>query len=794
MATDTAANPAKTPRTAPDPARNFWQVPLFFLGVFVFVSTWQGWLPLGTPDPASAFERDVAALRVASERAIPAREELMDLLAKVAGGVDRFPDQAASAQFALGSGYLRLAEQTTVLDESRSYWTLALQHFGLVQVEGLPDSNDPPRLAFRAAKARAAVAQPPGTPDAELRLTITLLERAPPMEPLGDAERLRGELALRLTPPDLGLAVLAFTNYVHAAAVGTPPAALDRANLQLGELHFRRNEVELAQSRLEQIGRDPPPDVPARAKSLLAQVYMAQGRWPDAIREWESLRALTTLTAAQRASSSYHLGLCKLRIREPEAATKLFEEALKGQDAAETTAAAIRLADLYLKGTGTGKRALAADLLVRAVKVIMSPREFRTNPLIPLVDAQATFELALTTLEGEGAYEPALKVADAYKAVAEQGRSAEKHAEILAAWATALKKSGGEYKPRAVAAAEEFTAIADKQTATTAKVEMLSRAAAMYRLADDPGSAVTTLEAVTKLRDLPDAMAGKAWEELANALLAANRPEEVWTAFNKAMAANGAVSTAIRYRLGRHFADTRRPEFVNLARLLFEQIANQTNVTPAEVEYQERALIELAQEMVRNGNFLMAEPWLNKQLSLYPTGPEASLAKLLLGVCLLQRASMPPPSGPDPEKAVTIREDAKALFEGIVKEIDKKKNSGTRLNDRESWLRLQAGLRTLQTYLQMAQVAPKGNTNAADNLLAEGVHLRELYPNTVEELIIMSLMFHAFRYKNRTEMALDLRDQMRLLFNKLPPSAFPAKEGEYSRAYWEKWWFPPEQK
>ena len=70
----------------------------------MFVSAWQGWLPLGTPDPTADFARDLTALRNSYERVSPDKEELKGLLARVAGGVDVFPEHAAMGRFILGSG------------------------------------------------------------------------------------------------------------------------------------------------------------------------------------------------------------------------------------------------------------------------------------------------------------------------------------------------------------------------------------------------------------------------------------------------------------------------------------------------------------------------------------------------------------------------------------------------------------------------------------------------------------------------------------------------------------------
>src|SRR5262245_29870243 len=202
MATDTA-EPVTRKRPAPDPTQHVWQVPLFLAGAAVFAAAWQGWLPLGTPDPAAEFARDLAAIRIAYEKVTPDRDELKGLLTKAAPRAEAFPEYAAAARFTLGSGFARLAELTPDLEEARGHWATAKQHFELVRAEELKDPADAPRLAFRFAKARAAVGLPPGTPVAEVRLHITLLGNVPFGEEPGDAGRLQADLALKLSPPDL---------------------------------------------------------------------------------------------------------------------------------------------------------------------------------------------------------------------------------------------------------------------------------------------------------------------------------------------------------------------------------------------------------------------------------------------------------------------------------------------------------------------------------------------------------------------------------------------------------------
>jgi tetratricopeptide (TPR) repeat protein len=782
MATDSAT--ATLPAAAePDPTTYFWQVPIFLIGAAVFVAAWQGWLSLGTPDPGDEFARDLAALRIAAERVTPDRDELNDLLAKIAVQVDNFPEQAAFAQFILGSGYARLAELNPSPEEARRQWNLARQHFELLHDQQLSDPEDRPKLSFRSIKATVGVGLPANTSPADLRRYITLLGSPPAGDETGEAGRLRADLALRLSPPDTLTACAALEDYLRKTGVATPAASLSRAKLMLGDIYMRKKEYDPARKWLEQISADAPPDVLAPGKMLLAQVKMKESQdWLDAARDLEALRIQPGVSQSLRAASAYYLGVCKANTREPEVAIKLFEEAVKG-DSQEATAAAVRLAEMYLKGTDAARRAAVPDLLASAVKGVTDPKHFR-NTLIAVETVQETFDLAVSVLVADGAYEQAVKVADTYAAVAAAGRDREKKAEVLAAWAELLQKSKGEFKSKAAVAAAEYEGLAALQPAVTAKADVLRRAASMYRLAGDPSKAVAVLQTVVGMQ-LPDSASGPAWSDLADSLIAAKRPDEVWRALNEIMKLASPMSTAVRYRLARQFTDTRQPEHAALGRALFEQIAKQENVSPEEHESHERALVDLAHELIRANNFTDAEAWLRKQLNMYPTGPESSLGRLLLGVCLLQRASTPVP-GVDPKSpavaaaALKMRNEALALFQQVVIDTDKKLGREGKLGERDSWLRLQAGLRVLQTYQQLKQ--PK-------ELLIEAAILLDHHRGTIEELIIRSLIYHAFKQQGKTVEALQTRDQMKELFDRLPATAFIAQDGEYSRKYWMEVWF-----
>jgi hypothetical protein len=406
--------------------------------------------------------------------------------------------------------------------------------------------------------------------------------------------------------------------------------------------------------------------------------------------------------------------------------------------------------------------------------------------LLDVADVNATFELAFANLAANGAYEAALKVVATYAPLAESGRDREQRAEILATWATVLQRTAKlDFKPKAYEAAKEYLAFESMQTAVSAKADTLRKAAAMFILAEMPAEAVAALQAATRLPKLPDEMAGDVWVDLANALIAAKRPSEVVQAYNEAMASGAIISTKTRFKLATLFKDTRKPEFSELARSLFEQIARQTNISQEEQEYQEKSLLALGDEYIRIRDFATAERWLRQQLHIYKTGPQAPLGKLFLGVCLLQIAAVPPPAGTVPANASAARaaaQRAEALksFREVVSDLDAKLKAKGTLSDNDAWLRVQAAIRVLQAHLLMK--------NHAD-LLYESEDLRQRYRGTIEELIILSLIYKSFEQQGDTVKMLLTRDKMKELFDSLPISVFNSSATEYTRIYWERTWF-----
>jgi tetratricopeptide (TPR) repeat protein len=771
----------RVPRPRPDPSQRFWQVPLFAIGLVAFLGTYQGWLPVGPRDASSTFRRDLSALVQLTSKQNPDLIELKEHLVRVAQEANAFPDQSAATDFALGSGYVRLAELTADPTESMNSWTLAKQHFEAVAADRL-EPSDGPRLAYRFGKARAALL-PANAPVADIDLNRRLLLSCPIGEDSGEGQRLAAELSLRLVPPDLQQAKTSLTTYIAETGLATPPASIARAKLRLSEIHRQLGDIDGAKKWLSQIPPEAPPDVLPTAKAQLARIRMDEGDFLGARREWEVVLALPALPAGLKASATYYFGMCLLSSKPPDTpgAARRFEEIYKSE-ALEGPAAAVRLAELRLRSADSAQRKESAALLAIAVKGIGSSGDYPRNALLPLHEVQAIFESALQTLTTDGAFEAAVNLADSYKSVAAAGREREKRAEVLASWGSALQKAGGDPAAKFAAAADDYAALAKIRTVDTDKADLFRKAAVLYRQAGNPSAAIGIIEQILKLPKLTDETKGPIWLEMAEAYLSLNDSEKALKAFRDIIAGGGPSATTARYRVARHMIDSKIPGKVAFGIALMDQVASAETVTPAEQEMHERALADVGHALIQKGQFAEAEARLDKQIKLYPNGAEAGLGKLLLGVCLLQRAD--PRANPPAPSPAKNREEALRLFRLVVTEVDERKKANRPI-ERDPWLHTQASLRVLQTYQQMARPY---------DILKEGDALRRELAGTVDELIVLSLMYHAYKQLDKPEGSFAIHGQMREVFEKIKdkPGVFWAVTGEYSKEYWEMVWFKPE--
>ena len=269
MATDTAAD-------APTRRRHYWQLPTFALGVAAAVAAYTAFPPRPA-SPADRAARQLTDLQQALDRRstdAATVEAITTLTPQVAAAAEQFPDSAPLAHFLAGSGYLALAEAAPADPDG---WAVAADHLTRVEPNRLPDQADRVRLAFRRAKAQAAVGA--GEPGALLPVLVNV---PPGEDPDGERHRLVADVCLRIEPPDLKRARDELAAYL-TGPTRLPAAAVARYRLKLGEVLLSLNEVKEARQWLGEASREASADVQAQARAQLARLASSENNWPEAV-------------------------------------------------------------------------------------------------------------------------------------------------------------------------------------------------------------------------------------------------------------------------------------------------------------------------------------------------------------------------------------------------------------------------------------------------------------------------------------------------------------------------------
>ncbi len=519
---------------------------------------------------------------------------------------------------------------------------------------------------------------------------------------------------------------------------------------------------------------------------LLAKLNAAENNWPEAAKLYEAAQAAPGLPEDQRAAVRYQAGVAYVRLRNPASAAPFFEQAARGAGPV-ATAAAVKLAELTLRDPARrGTRAKAVELLEAAVRDAKPGTEFR-NPYLSAAEVQAAFEEAVQTCVNEADFASAVRAATAYAAVSAGGRDKERRAEANAAWAAALQQSAAtaaQAPARFKEAAGDYLSLAAAYPTPAGKADLLRRAATCFRQAGDAPSAAAVLDQLTRTPGLPDDAAAAAWQERGELLLAENHFPEAVQALQKAMAGPGPTAARARVMLAvAHLdqarakaAQTRNPlarteaqALLTFAQDLLTQAANAAATAPAEQEAQQRALFELGKLLLNQQNFPDAEARLRQLLQTYPTSPSAGQAKLYLGSCLLLLARGDHQSGRPPADADRKLAEAAKLFEELSASAD-------------PFLRTQADIRLANATLLLKKY---------DDMPALCEKLADRYKGKVEELIVLSMLYSAYRASDRPEPAARTLSRMEEVFGKLKPEDFPGGPEEYTREYWVKQWFEP---
>jgi tetratricopeptide (TPR) repeat protein len=765
MATDTAA-PPRTRR------RNYWQLPTFAVGVAAAVAAWTAFPP--TPaSPADRYARDLAALKQTVEARSPDLDAIAGLAPTVAAGAESAADPTGAYLLA-GTGFLLVAESRPAETE---HWTAAADAFAKIDPTRFASPDESKRFTFRRAKALAALGQ--GDPP----LLFLALATPPPGEELhGERHRLLADVALRREPPDLATAQKELVAYLGGRP-RLPAPVLARYRLKLSEVSASLNDVEKARSYAKNLGPEVPAEVQAEASVLLGRLAAAENNWVEAVQQFEAALGTGKLPAEQAGVVRFQLGTTQLRLNNRVGAIPYFEQA-SAEAGPVGVAAAVRLAELILRDPALrGTRGKAIEYLAAAVRT-PSVGSGVASPYVSVDEVRAVFEEAVTVCLGEGAFAEAVRAAELYTAVATPGRDREKRAEANAAWAAVLKANpatAAEATSRFRSAAADYAVRAAEYPTPEGRADFYHRALANYRQAGDEPAALAILDKLTGSTDLPAEAIAAAWVEKAEGLLTANQFDAGVAALQKALSSSGPAAARARVRLGlAHVAhgqelarkggtETESKGLIEYGQRLLAQAATAVGESAVEKEAHQQALFELGKLLLQQGNLPEAEARFRKQVLAHPTGSLAEQGKLYLGSCLLVSARGDHQGGTPPVDADKRLAEAAGLFQSLSESKD-------------AFLRTQADIRLANTVL--LQKKYEDVVVLVDRLTAR-------YAGKVQELVLLSMRYHAETFADRKADAARTLARMEKVFRGLSDADFPGGMEEYTRVYWRTQWFEP---
>ncbi|MCZ2344171.1 MAG: tetratricopeptide repeat protein [Bacteroidales bacterium] len=774
---------AELPPSTDATPRNYWQLPTFVLGLTALVAAVIAFPP-APQDPAVTFRAEVFALRAAIEqRGIsPLTPQQITAIAtatqQVASEAPRFPAYLTDAHFAVGTGYVFLADYGPATEMGK-HWQAAAAAFQQVDLSLLADPADEKRFQFRNAKVLAALEM--GNPG-ELYQKLT----NPPVgeDDGGERARLLADVALRMTPPEYKRAQIELSSYLGGPP-HLPPAEIAKLKVRLANVYIHLKEPEKARPWLEDMARaTTPPTAVAEARYHLAKLAEAENNWPEAASLLESTASLAHLPIAQRAEIDYEAGLVRLRLGDSTAAIRNFQQ-VANKPVPAAPAAGVRLAELLVqKPESPSPVAEAVSLLERSVHDLHGSPPIAL-PLLTPPETQSAFEIVIRKCQEAADFIVVTRAVQAYEKVAEPRRYRELRAETLTNWGDAFGKQGDNVAAQAKhrEAAAEFAALAESDPNPTGKAEFLRRTAECYRKIGDTAAALKTIEQIPTINGLPPATAAQAWLNKGELLLASHQYIAAENALQKAMAAPGPTAVAARVKLalaqieqGRSklaaaTSDDHRKSANGQIALGVEFLGQVANMASADEtvarDAKLQALFELGKILLQQGSIPDAETRFRQLLQLGPAGAQAPMAKLYLGSCLLLLARGDHQGGRPPADADRKLAEARTLFEELADTPD-------------SFLQAQADVRLANTTLLLKKY---------DDMPALCERLAKKYQGKVEELIVLSMLYSAYRFADRQADATRTLDRMYTAFSKLTPSAFPGGADEYTQAYWQKQWF-----
>lgn len=613
------------PGTLPTaPPRPLWQIPTFLCGVAALAAVLATRATCNDLPQMIGRDLDVARQYLSrpdgdADAAAAAAQRALD---RGAAELDR----AGEAYFLLGTARMRQGDRAAG-ESNRVHWEAARQAFAEAERQGVP-AEDAGRLSYRLGKVGFHLGDDP-------RAVIERLTAgAEQAEDRAEAYDLLAQAHLRLPQPDYAKALEANSKLRELSLLRDD--LLAAVKLRSGELKLKLGRAEEARKDLELIGPSAPPPVLSRARLLRAQSYQDEGKWAEAAALWQAALADTREPAADRPAALLQLGFCHRRLDRAEDAVRVWDECARTSMGAESTAAAVQLAELRVDARQFGE---ARELLTGAAGRIRTAAEWK-NPYIGLERVCDVFEKTIRTCREAGQYEAALQLAGNYERFAAAGRAPMLRAEAATAWARKRKAepAGSAENEQTVRDLFRQAGAAWTEAAATlsgqAQADAVWQAAGRYLEGQDATQALPTLERWLTLETRPERL-GEGWFQLAEVHRRSKNNEAAEAAYLKCITFPTPFAYRARYQLALEHSRAKR---LDRAVEILEQNLQSLRFEP-DVDAREQSLFALGNVCYQRRDYRAVVRWLEEALGHFPANADATRAHFQLADSYRQLAA-----------------------------------------------------------------------------------------------------------------------------------------------------------
>jgi hypothetical protein len=404
--------------------RQLWQVPMFFIGVTVFVTICLT-RTLVTSDPVQQLHHELAEARRLLHRRANDPDGAMRHAQKAVADLAHDPTRAGEAYYLLGLAQEQKAESAGEKSDDEA-WRRAKQSLQEAERRGLT-GDDLIRLRYRLGKAGFHLHDDP-------HQVIELIKAgSESADDRTEALTLLSQAYLRLNPPDLKKALEA-NKELREKVPQDDEAILGPAKLVGAKLLIQLHQREEARKTLEKISDQAAPSIRSEKQVLLAGLYQDENKWAEAAELWRAVKEQVSPTDA--GGVLYNLGVCCRRLDQLSQASDAWSECLRRSQGEEAQAAALALAELRLAEPKPDK---AMPMLAEAVAKVRKAEDWK-NSLVDLPRVRELFEKAIAVYRQGQHFDLAVQSAELYERVAAPPKAQIHRAELSGQWALAERE------------------------------------------------------------------------------------------------------------------------------------------------------------------------------------------------------------------------------------------------------------------------------------------------------------------------------------------------------------------